>query len=209
MTPTKFFTTTNRKKVAAYLIEKGNHVATVREIEEQTGVMYRTIRDILTRAEAKGFLLKDKLDQKEGMGIKIELLSPMMSEIEPLRLACKDVLSKPTSIFNQAADDLAQLSDSDYERSWPNLHEAGWNSKWTKALVHRLLNRDIPVGGIKTSFEHIEYILLNNPPRKSKDEVLSGNDLLMHIFRSLDDKGYIAIPPGYIPADVALIIGKD
>ena len=61
MTPVKFFSTLNRKKVAAYLIEKGNHSTTFGAIEEQTGVMYRTVRDILGKAEVEGFLIKERL----------------------------------------------------------------------------------------------------------------------------------------------------
>lgn len=203
MSPINFFSTSNRKKVAAYLIRKGNHSTSLGAIEEATGVMYRTVRDILIKAEKKGFLIKEKLEGKKGKGVRIELLKPMLESISSLRETCAIVLPGPKQDADKAVDELGQLSDADYERIWPNFSGVGWNPELTTALIHRLESRGVAAGGLKPSFDHIEFILSNSPPRKSNE------DLLMHFFRILDEKGYIAMPPGYIPSDITRIICKD
>ncbi|WP_285905172.1 hypothetical protein [Pseudodesulfovibrio pelocollis] len=202
MDPLSFFSTSNRKKIAAYLIEKGNHLTTFKKIESSTGVMYRTLRDILGKAEAAGFLEKEMLTGDDGKGIRIELKRPMLDCLDELRLACQPT-STPLSRDETVARDLLELRDEDYKKLWPKLFDLGWTPRLTGVLISRLSTRGIPVGGLHASFDHMEHILTQTPPNKPKKEIL------MNFFRGLDDKGYIAIPPGFVPDEVADIVGND
>ena len=201
MTPVKFFSTLNRKKVAAYLIEKGNHSTTFGAIEEQTGVMYRTVRDILGKAEVEGFLIKERL-QEERQGVQIELLSPMLDAMEQLREACKDVLPQSTKQVDPANLELSRITDEEFEKSWSELYKVGWNAELTAILIGRLESRGKSLGGVKPSFDHAEFVLANKPPCKLPEENL------MYFFRGLDNLGYIAIPSGYVPSEVEALLKR-
>lgn len=194
-----FFHTKKRYKIGAYLLRKGSHKATFAQVEKATGVLRRTVRDILDKADQAGLVSKTPFHEGKKKGFEVILLPSFLSIADELRMRCMEAHDKE-KVEDGAIHELVKLDNDDYEKLWPELSSLGWGPELTSILIERLEKRGMSVGGLKFSFDHIEYILVTNPPNKP------AKDTIMHYFRSLDHDGYLPMPSGYVPAEVLVLI---
>jgi len=217
----KPLTSPAQKTLANYFAVNGKHVATYQVISDETGIPYGSVRSVLEKFTAHGWLLKTRWGG--GRNSALELApSAFLVGLGSVDSAVKFSSQAQQSNSAGYADSAVRLLNSAVElssqnaplmkidredlnlsislevirTSWPNLAQSGFGVEQVNQIVANLTATGKPTSRIVQGLDHIEFELAHDQMVDKDGQKVS--DPCSWAFKALAQNGYYRRPKGYV-----------
>lgn len=208
-----------QKRLAAYLLDNGEHITNYAVITKESGIPYGSVRSALNKFVTHGWVEKSPWGSGVNRAIRLRPTASFLALAQqnaadkldsldrqtnsPVDLGCRIRQTNSTDEFvcrksPLKIDRLKTLSISleTLQNAWPCLFRAGFGLEQIAQIERMLLEQDKTLERVVQGLDHAEWELSNQTMRDKNDRPVT--DPCSWVFRSLVKTGYYRRPKGYI-----------